>query len=300
MALTAFQQQTELRCPVCLARETAVVRLYRTGQTPSLSPFAGLSIRSCEQCHAAFACPFPEEDALEAFYAASYRAERGQSFVPWPSAWDGGSVRARAQVEFVMGHLNSVRSWLDIGAGHGLLLDEARRRYIDRTGAIEPDRDCGGQIQEAGHRLYASLSEVRSSWDMVSCSHVLEHLTNPRQFLRDVQGLLSEQGHVFCEVPNETHLAESLKDLPHLLFFTQSTLMRLFRESGMIIISMSNCGRSVPENWWGTIMTEGLRRASQRLFKRPPQWIDRLVHPHFDYHEDLSRGTWIRLLARKA
>jgi SAM-dependent methyltransferase len=300
MTLTAFQQRTEIRCPVCLARETAVVRLYRTGQIPSLSPFADLSIRSCEHCHAAFACPFPEETALEAFYAASYRLERGQGSVPLPNAWDGGSVRARAQVEFVLGHFNSVRSWLDIGAGHGLLLDEARRRHIARTGAIEPDIHCGWQIQEAGHHLYAGLSDVQSSWDVVSCSHVLEHLTNPRQFLKDVQGLLSEQGHVFCEVPNETHLSESPRDLPHLLFFTESTLIRLFRENGLRIIAVSSCGRKVPHNRWGTIMNEGFRRASQKLFRRPPHWIDRLIHPHFHYHDDLSMGTWLRLLARKA
>jgi len=295
-----LQQATSLCCPVCLARETAVVRPYRSGPTQSQGPFSGLSIRSCEQCRAAFASPLPQESELAAFYAERYRAERGRrAGDSRPNAWDGGSVRARAQVEFVLEPLRSVGSWLDIGAGYGLLLDEARRRHVSRTGAIEPDLYCGRQIQESGHHLYVSLSEVRSSWDVVSCSHVLEHLRNPREFLRTVRGLVSEQGCVFCEVPNETHLSESTGDLPHLLFFTQASLIRLFEESGMTIVAVSSCGRRTPETGWRNIMREGARRASQKLFTQPPQWIDRRVHSHFHYHEDRSAGAWLRLLARK-
>ncbi len=298
---TMLQETTAFRCPVCLAQETAVVRPYRSGATQSRGPFSGLSIRSCEQCHAAFACPLPQENELEAFYAENYRAERGQSGDDTrPDAWDGGSVRARAQVEFVLESLRVVGSWLDIGAGHGLLLDEARRQQVARTGAIEPDLRCGRQIQEAGHHLYASLFETRTFWDVVSFSHVLEHLTRPRQFLKDIQRLLTQQGHVFCEVPNEEHLSESPLDLPHLLFFTQASLIRLFQESGMTIVAVSSCGRTTPETGWRHIMREGARRASQKLFNHPPHWIDRRVHPHFHYHEDRSAGAWIRLLARKA
>ena len=300
MMPTMVQQETALCCPICLGKETAAIRPYRSGLTPSLGPFADLSSRSCGQCSAAFACPLPEENELEAFYAESYRVERGQRSMPRPDAWDGGSVRARAQAAFVLEQLGSGGSWLDIGAGYGLLLDEARRRHVARTGAIEPDLYCGRQIQESGHHLYVSLSEVRSSWDVVSCSHVLEHLRNPREFLRTVRGLLSKQGIVFCEVPNETRLSESPQDLPHLHFFTQVSLMRLFQDSGMTILALSSCGPMAPESGWRKTMREGARRASQRLFRQPPSWIDRLVHPHFHYHEDRSAGAWLRLLARKA
>jgi SAM-dependent methyltransferase len=293
-------QAIQPRCPVCLAPDTTEVRPYRTGPTPSLGPFEDLFIRSCEHCRAAFAWPTPQEQALEAFYTEAYRSERGQDHLPPPNGWNGGAVRARAQVEFVMQEFSSPRSWLDIGAGHGYLLNEARRRHVTRTGAIEPDTRCRGRLQADGHYLYAGLSKATFGWDVVSCSHVLEHLTNPRRFLDDIQGLLSDGGHVFCEVPNETHLSRSLQDLPHLLFFTQPTLERLFGESGMTIISVSSCGRTEDEPRWREFVRGGARRLLPRLLTRPPRWIDHLVHPHFQYHQDPSTGAWIRLLARKA
>jgi len=300
MTLATLQQRTDHICPVCLAHDTTMVRPYRTGPVQSFGLFAGLMIRACGHCETAFASPLPDENALEAFYASSYRAERGDVAGARSDAWDGGSIRARAQVEFVMERFSSMRSWLDIGAGHGLLLNEARRRHIARTGAIEPDIKCSEQLRAAGHHLHASLSDVRSSWDVVSCSHVLEHLPNPRQFLRDVQGLLSPEGHVFCEVPNETALPESPTDLPHLLFFTLSSLKRLFQESGFTVIAVSSCGRGVSKNGKRELMTAGVRRIYRGLFRQPSQWIDRLVHPHFSYSTNPSMGAWLRLLARKA
>lgn len=300
MTLTASQQQTDYICPVCLAHDTTMVRPYRTGPVQSFGLFAGLTIRACGRCETAFASPLPEENALEAFYAGSYRAERGDVAVAGSSPWDGGSIRARAQVEFVMERFSLMRSWLDIGAGHGSLLDEARRRHIARTGAIEPDIKCGEHLRAAGHHLYCSLADVRPSWDVVSCSHVLEHLPNPRQFLRNVQRLLSPEGHVFCEVPNETALPESPTDLPHLLFFTLSSLKRLFQDSGFAVIAVSSCGRGVSKNRKRELMTAGFRRIYRGLFRQPSRWIDRLVHPHFYYSTNPSMGAWLRLLARKA
>ncbi len=285
-------------CPICGAQETAVVRPYRTGALTAHEAFSQLSVRKCGRCEAAFVDPLPGDAELAAYYAERYRAERGRPLAAEALGhWDGGAARARAQHAFVCRHARRRRSWLDVGAGYGLLLDEARHEGAV-TAAVEPDIRCGDCIISKRHALYRRLVEVPGRWDVVSCSHVLEHLTDPCRFLDQLRGLLDEDGYLFCEVPNETRLLEALSDLPHLLFFTETPLRRLFHNCGWEVSAIAGCGRVSEPRSWKTKLKDRVRRCSMKVATAPPRWIDRFVHPHFQYYERTELGAWLRVLAR--
>lgn len=291
--------QSEPCCPICLARDTRCVRPYRIGPTRPIRPFSELCIQQCMQCDVAFAYPSPTIRELDVYYAERYGKECSRRGVDVdPGSWDSGAARARAQMEFVSRYVQSTCNWLDIGAGYGLLLDEAMGKGAV-TGAIEPDIGCGRKIRAKGHELYANLSAVPGVWDVVSLSHVLEHVAVPRQFIHVIRGLLSKDGHVFCEVPNETYVADAVEDIPHLVFFTERSLKRLFEESGMHVTAVTVCGERGAKSHWDGRMREWMKRLSRRFLSTPPKWLDRLVHPHFRYTNDAKSGAWIRLLARR-
>jgi 2-polyprenyl-3-methyl-5-hydroxy-6-metoxy-1,4-benzoquinol methylase len=240
---------------------------------------------------------------LTNYYADNYRGKGARHRIDRePGPWDGASVRARSQLEFVLGRKGSsdltkpVTSWLDIGAGYGCLLDFARCCGITRTGAVEPDSHSRKRLVDQGHVVYEQPCDTGGLWDVISFSHVLEHLASPNEFLKEIGDLLSTDGYVFCEVPNVLDLDLERNDAPHLLFFTISSLLALFGKARFEILKIESCGPIAGRH---NVIDEWSRRIAARVFTTPPAWIDRAVHPHFRYSSD-GTGIWIRLLAQKA
>jgi predicted TPR repeat methyltransferase len=187
--------------------------------------------------------------------------------------------------------------WLDIGAGYGCLLDEVAKHGIKIRAGVEASEHCWARLKNHGHQLYKALSEVEGPIDIISFSHLLEHLGEPHKFLIRVKHMLANRGYVFCEVPNEICLQNAGNDAPHLIFFTTPSLVTVFQKAGFEVVAVRTCGRL------GRGLRDGLmsmmRRIGMRVFQHPPEWFDRVAHPHFHYSQK-SDASWIRLLARKA
>lgn len=297
-----MSQLRNICCPICLSYESVFARSYRAALPGNMEVFSGLSIRTCQECTGSFAYPFPRNEDLTSYYAKDYRAE-GSPFrlLHECSQWEGRAVRARSQFQFVYprrafgGEAMRIRSWLDIGAGYGFLLDEVKKHGIRKTGAVEHDEHCAIRLKKSRHDVFETLSQVKGPWDVISFSHVLEHFPNPREFLCQVKNLLSDGGRVFCEVPNEPCLQKAKNDAPHLIFFKTPPLSRLFEDIGFKVISAQGC-----EKLFGGRMTafqQTIRRLSMKVFSRPPVWVDMALHPHFHYTRQSNR-QWIRLLAQ--
>ena len=88
---------------------------------------------------------------------------------------------------------------------------------------------------------------VTDKWDIISFSHVFEHISEPVKFLTHVKELLSNRGLVFCEVPNEIVLARAKEDTPHVLFFQIDSLRYFFEKMDFEIINILSCGRVVKQ-----------------------------------------------------
>jgi len=293
-----------VQCPSCLSNDVIFVRAYRAALPGSEPVFSGLSIWGCQTCAVKFAHPTPDKELLANYYATHYRGEESwHRLTGEPGPWDGGYVRARSQFEFVSRRVkglvnnNLITSWLDIGAGYGCLLDEAKQQGIEKTGAIEPDEHSRARLTMQGHHSYEHLSTVKGAWDVISLSHLLEHLASPPKFLRQLKHILSENGYIFCEVPNELRLQDASNDAPHLAFFVLPSLSQLFKNSGFDVLAVQTCGKMVRRQGWDTLSSTS-RRVATRLFHSPPTWLDVAIHPHFHYSHKGDR-TWIRLLACK-
>ena len=296
-------QRPPVRCPTCLSTETAHLRSYRATLPVGAKIFSGLSINTCRTCSASFAYPCPPESVLATYYATDYRAEDDVfRLTSEPGPWSGPSVRARSQIEFVRtrdkaSNRQKMTSWLDLGAGYGCLLDEVKKHGAVRTGAVEHDEECRRRLRSNGHEIYDAMNNIGSGWDVISFSHLLEHLSEPRKFLEQIKELVSDKAYVFCEVPNDIRIEEAKNDAPHLIFFTARSLSSLFRTAGYEVLAVETCGARV-QGKASPGFESLLRRVAIRLFHSPPAWLDRFVHRHFHYSKKDDR-SWIRLLARR-
>jgi len=139
--------------------------------------------------------------------------------------------------------LGEARAFLDIGCATGMLIEWVKRRGWTEKGVevCQPAAEYGRNTREvdifAGVLEHAGLES--ESFDIVHCSHLIEHLNNPSGFLIEVRRVLKHGGHLIVTTPNiagfQSRLfRESWRSLipDHLYLFSVRTLTKLLRQSG--------------------------------------------------------------------
>lgn len=154
---------------------------------------------------------------------------------------------------------------LDIGAGVGLLLDEARKMGYNVIG-FEPSRaSVVAAKKHFGIRLDSRLRgndkrrRGNDKIDIIVINHVLEHLANPHTTIRYASKSLSIGGTLVIGVPNFNSFMrwikrgkwQSLVPAQHLWQFTLHTLDQLVVPYGFrrIGVSYENHDRSMHYFW---------------------------------------------------
>lgn len=95
---------------------------------------------------------------------------------------------------------------LDVGCNMGMLLRLASRRGWEVQG-VEPSPSLAAlagrhQVPVVNAFLHDLGPEHENAYDVVALSDVFEHVTRPREFLRDVDRVLRRDGLVYVKVPN--------------------------------------------------------------------------------------------------
>src|SRR5258708_36021842 len=93
---------------------------------------------------------------------------------------------------------------LDIGAGTGVLLEEAARMGYDAQG-VEPSAWMCARCKEKGLRIHRGVfphPSVTGSYDVVTLVDVLEHVPNPVGLLREIAQVLNPQGVAVVVTPD--------------------------------------------------------------------------------------------------
>lgn len=212
----------------------------------------------CELCIATHVFPLPSEPALTHWYATQFyerekpgMIERYQRDALWWARCMHGPVLDTCFA--ALGCSPGTRPQiLDVGAGPGLLLDEAKRRgWV--TAAIEPSPLCCEMLALNGHAIHQGgvVDLPRgATYDVVTMWECLEHLPHPEEALLKVYDLLRPGGVVAVVVPNDWNPIQleacAKLGLPHywvappqhLFMWTPKTLQLQVRRAGFQIVDM--------------------------------------------------------------
>lgn len=134
------------------------------------------------------------------------------------------------------------KSVLDFGCGTGMFLSRVKGIAKSVEG-IEPERRLKGHFNKQRLSVTGSISELKDSFDIITLFHVLEHLPDPIQVLKELSAKLNEKGSIIIEVPNANDALLNLyRSKPfseftywscHLFLYTESTLANLLKEAGL-------------------------------------------------------------------
>ena len=102
-------------------------------------------------------------------------------------------------------------------------------------------------------------------FDVIVCSHVLEHVANPLDLVIKLRDLLGEDGVIYAEVPSEIWAGIRIEGDPvtHVNFFTRRSFESLFKAAGCQIADSGELIESGKEVTWlvaGRQAGDGRRR----------------------------------------
>jgi SAM-dependent methyltransferase len=239
----------DFRCVVCGGQDLRCTRSYR----PRRGFFRHTSVGECRSCGLLQAVPMPSLDDLNRFYESEYRVgEAPEASSPYEDPEDC-NYRTLSQLELIRDLQIKPASIVEVGCGFGLLLSRLKKEFPEASLAgIEISSKCHGALERLGIELACTTLEregknpFNRQFDLLLCSHVLEHSCDPVRFLTICRSMLRPGGRVLFEVPDCEHVYGS--DWPHVLFFTPATLQRTMERNGFEVLKCQACGPTI-DRW---------------------------------------------------
>jgi 2-polyprenyl-3-methyl-5-hydroxy-6-metoxy-1,4-benzoquinol methylase len=168
------------------------------------------------------------------------------------------------------------RTLLDIGAGAGLLVAEARRAGLDAVG-VEPSRAFVNAAAVNGVELLQGVfphpALAGRTFDIITLVDVIEHIARPTELLRRCREALDTRGILLLVTPDVGSVAAKVLGrrwwhfrLAHVGYFDRRCLRRAFAISGLTSV------RAFRARWFFRIRYLALRAAEYL----PVGWLNRL------------------------
>ncbi len=198
-------------------------------------------------CGLVFVTPQPPRSAVEHAYDEGY-------YQPWKDQARLRQIVWRRRVDKVAALVPPPAMLLDVGSGTGTFLHLARARGWEVTGTelshagAEAARAQGLPVHE-GEIWEAAFPAA--SFDIVTCWHVIEHVSDPRRVAEEMHRILRPGGFLVLATPNvEDHVFRTAYGLArghlprlyevgereiHLFHFSARTLRALFASTGFEI-----------------------------------------------------------------
>jgi SAM-dependent methyltransferase len=131
------------------------------------------------------------------------------------------------------------RSILDLGCGNGSLLLALGRRWPGaRLRGLDPSPESVGRAHDAG--IDAQCGSVGAASvdraDLVVSVNVIEHVADPRPFLRSIASLLAPGGTALLVCPDGAHAWLELLFADHLWSFSSAHMRHLAPEAGLEVV----------------------------------------------------------------
>jgi len=149
--------------------------------------------------------------------------------------------RANGQYTFIKGQLDNLEKIkiLEIGAGSSLTARMIKHKIENkpvRIDVVEPGNGWTDYYNSHGINKVSNFFPISSSiqYNYIHTSHWLEHTLDLKNTAKKINDLLIPDGYLFVEVPNCTsdYFKLDYGDTPHIHFFTEKSLVTLFRNNG--------------------------------------------------------------------
>lgn len=237
-------------CPAC-AGATQVPGLEKVGYT----------YVSCSDCGTLYLSPRPSQDRLQKYYRDA------ESVKFWSTHFYKETVEARRSKMFrpraqLVGELisqlalASPDTFVDVGAGYGIFLEEVSRLEAFRSViGIEPNPEMAEICRQRGFKIAekpveeVAPGEIQA--DFAASFEVLEHVFDPLSFIEAVRRILKPGGLVLFTTLTVTGFdiqvlwehSKSIHPPHHINLISIEGMERLIKRAGLTVVEISTPGQ---------------------------------------------------------
>lgn len=250
--------QNRFACPICAANNWTTIRTYtydildhqpggRFHNNEYLKlrrqvlfdlwlpqhSYIEITARYCGQC--GFVCYAPRPDAVDLFNKYEFLTETEIIVGGQQSASDKAllmdrkrSMRVYREIKKTIPLVN--KTVLDVGGGDGKLMLPFLN-YQNDCYIVDYNRHPLPKVNRLGDSVEDISDEMQ--FDVIVCSHVLEHIADPVEFLQKTERLLKPKGKAYFEVPLEIWRGIPIDAEPvtHINFFTKHSLANALHQA---------------------------------------------------------------------
>lgn len=210
---------------------------------------ARMSVRRCFRDHIMYLYPQPGDSFLRELYGHStYYTGVDDMFGMNLNDAKSRNI-AQLRVGEIKRYASKARSLLEIGAGFGHLLEEARKQGFENVLGLEYSREA----VEAGEKRGITLMQCDinttmpvhflGDYDVIASYSNLEHLKNPCLFLEMLRKHMRKNAMLFLRVPEtDPDQGPSLSLLDHLWHFTRTGLRQILEAKNFTVVDIFESG----------------------------------------------------------
>ena len=269
-------------CPICGNAERSLLHEGLIDRVFHCAP-GKWSFWSCAACHCAYLDPRPSRASIHRAYDSYFTHQEAtplksySSLSPWRklgrrflNGYTNFRYSTRKVPANIFGVLVLLILWplrmrvdreyrhmprlpagggtlLDLGCGNGSFLQVAKSCGWDVVGA-DPDHKAIARCLKLGLNVHQGIIEQfemkKELFDIITLSHVIEHVHDPVGVLKACYCLLKPGGHLWLETPNIESLGHryyttNWRDLDpprHLVLFNQGSLTKALTDANFIAI----------------------------------------------------------------
>lgn len=157
-------------------------------------------------------------------------------------------INHQKDTEYISSYINkfSNKKILDVGCGLGYFLSSLNNKKNKLYGC-EVDKYCLDYASKYGTINIGKLEEInytKDYFDIVVCHHVIEHIKNPKNFLKKIKKILKQHGILIISTPDFGSGAANLfkdkyrllHDKTHISLFTSDSMHRFLRDNSFSIL----------------------------------------------------------------
>jgi 2-polyprenyl-3-methyl-5-hydroxy-6-metoxy-1,4-benzoquinol methylase len=231
-------------CPICKGQSFR--HLARTKDFTLTGE--AFTVQQCLNCSLGITSPRPADDKLSHYYESkeyiSHAATAANLFDRIYLVARHFTLRWKHSI---LKKLSPNKNILDYGCGTAQLLGYLKKKGWSVCG-VEPSAIARANADQNidPSEVMEDLSQVTNTYDVITLWHVLEHIPQPEDLLRQLQRHLTPTGRILIAVPN-LNTWESTKygsnwaayDTPrHLWHFTQDSMARIAKKTNLQIIEI--------------------------------------------------------------
>jgi len=239
------------RCNLCNADDYMLLTRGREHEYDNTTDDL-FSVVECKSCGLIYLNPRPDISELAVIYPSNYysynqkklRDEANPNSILHKLRYKGFQAKINKSLSLCNVEKKPC-AILDVGCGDGHTLDLYAREAQVNTYGVDFNLSALKLAQENGHTVYAGSFEEAdlptNFFDLVTATHVIEHVADPRHFLMKTYSLLRPDGILWLETPNIGSIDArwfrqkhwGAYHFPrHWFFFSRNTLVKLAASVG--------------------------------------------------------------------